>query len=40
MGGCPPNSHCEWGFCECNRGGHEQVNFEKEELNKVLIKLK
>merc|ERR1712218_414763 len=18
--GCPPNSHCEWGFCECNVG--------------------
>jgi len=18
--GCPPNSHCEWGFCECNAG--------------------
>lgn len=20
MGGCPFNSHCEWGFCECNAG--------------------
>jgi len=20
MGGCPPNSHCEWGFCECDGG--------------------
>jgi len=20
MFGCPPNSHCEWGFCECNAG--------------------
>jgi len=20
MGGCPMNSHCEWGFCECNAG--------------------
>lgn len=20
MGGCPMNSHCEWGFCECNYG--------------------
>jgi len=19
-GGCPPAAHCEWGFCECNRG--------------------
>ena len=19
-GGCPWNAHCEWGFCECNRG--------------------
>jgi len=19
-GGCPPGAHCEWGFCECNRG--------------------
>ena len=18
--GCPPNSHCEWGFCECDVG--------------------
>lgn len=20
FGGCPPHAHCEWGFCECNRG--------------------
>ena len=20
IGGCPFNSHCEWGFCECNQG--------------------
>ena len=20
MFGCPMNSHCEWGFCECNAG--------------------
>ena len=20
FGGCPMNSHCEWGFCECNAG--------------------
>ena len=20
MFGCPANSHCEWGFCECNAG--------------------
>jgi len=20
LGGCPMNSHCEWGFCECNAG--------------------
>merc|ERR1719350_2647897 len=20
FGGCPPGAHCEWGFCECNRG--------------------
>jgi len=20
LGGCPLNSHCEWGFCECNAG--------------------
>lgn len=20
MGGCPMNSHCEWGFCECDYG--------------------
>ena len=20
MYGCPANSHCEWGFCECNAG--------------------
>jgi len=20
IGGCPMNSHCEWGFCECNAG--------------------
>jgi len=20
IGGCPINSHCEWGFCECNAG--------------------
>ena len=20
FGGCPSNAHCEWGFCECNRG--------------------
>ena len=31
MFGCPMNSHCEWGFCECNAGTsrlkelHQQV---------------
>ena len=20
IGGCPINSHCEWGLCECNAG--------------------
>ena len=20
LGGCPLNSHCEWGMCECNAG--------------------
>jgi len=20
LGDCPPNSHCEWGFCECDAG--------------------
>ena len=19
LDGCPPNSHCEWGICECNK---------------------
>ena len=22
FGGCPFNAHCEWGFCECNRGDY------------------
>jgi len=23
-GGCPPFSHCEWGFCECDRGFYKR----------------
>ena len=26
FGGCPPGAHCEWGFCECNRGGNSKPN--------------
>jgi len=24
LGGCPLNSHCEWGFCECNAGSERR----------------
>jgi len=25
IGGCPINSHCEWGLCECNGGSMEDA---------------
>ena len=37
--GCPLNSHCEWGFCECNAGherrfGQCEANWSTARLNK------
>jgi len=39
--GCPQNSHCEWGFCECNAGavrkfGHCLYNSDQSDFVRLL----
>merc|ERR1712012_933008 len=35
MFGCPMNSHCEWGFCECNAGTSRRFGQCQSDWNQV-----